>query len=421
MMTQHDLLMREKTLFRYSGALERGDFDTVSAILQEAERDPELEQMILELNEVYQAEWERQQRPAQSRARRGAPEHRRPFRFRVPARLPAIAAAVIVIVVVGIAGLTLMGPRIGGVFSDTVASLDATYYPPPGQPGGGGQANWAAGDMPPMEFAPMMPTGTPALMMPAGTPMPEVAATLPSVAGGGGGPAATPQPLPEGQQERLIIKNGDIHLLVEDTNRAIDQVAQIAADNGGYVLSTQTWAVGEGRSASMTIAVRAENFETSMRRLRDIALEVLQESSSGQDVSAEYVDLQSRLRNLEATRDRLRTFLDEAATVEEALMVNAQLSQIESEIEQVIGRMTYLSGRAAFSTINVMMDMTAPEPTPSPWSLLPRIEAAAQTQVKTFHGLIEALLWIVIVPGPYLVVLGLIVLGVVALRHRRRN
>lgn len=415
MMTQHDLLMREKTLFRYSGALERGDFDTVSAILQEAERDPELEQMILELNEVYQAEWERQQRPAQSRARRGAPERRRPFRFRMPARLPAIAAAVIVIVVVGIAGLTLMGPRVGSVFSDTVASLDATYYPPPGQPGGGGQANWAD-DMAFPRYAMIADGGSPASMMPTGTPAPEVAAPPSAV----GGPAATPQSVPQGQQERLIIKNGSIHLLVEDTNRAIDQVTQVAADNGGYVLSTQTWAVGEGQSAIVTIAVRAENFETSMRRLRDIALEVKQESSSGEDVSAEYVDLQSRLRNLEATRDRLRTFLDEAATVEEALMVNTQLSQIESEIEQVIGRMTYLSGRAAFSTITVAMDTTEPEST-APWSLLPRIEAAAQTQVKTFHGLIEAVLWIVIVPGPYLVVLGLIVLGVVTLRRRRRN
>jgi len=49
---------------------------------------------------------------------------------------------------------------------------------------------------------------------------------------------------------------------------------------------------------------------------------------SGQDVTDEYVDLQSRLGNLEATRDRIRTFLDQAQTVDEALRVNEQLAAV---------------------------------------------------------------------------------------------
>jgi hypothetical protein len=226
-------------------------------------------------------------------------------------------------------------------------------------------------------------------------------------------------------QDRLIIKNGQVALLVEDVDVAVDRVTQIAVDNGGYVLSSQVYPVGSVKGATVTLAVDSNRFEAAMRRLREIATEVLSETTSGEDVTAEYVDLESRLRNLEATRDRILTFLDEAKTVEEALKVNEELAQVEAEIEQVKGRMNYLAGRSSFSTITVNLEMPAPTPTPTPvptvtptptptptpapWSLGPRLKSAAGTQVKVFQGLTEALAWIVIVPGPYLLALAVIV------------
>jgi hypothetical protein len=50
-------LEREKALFRYSNALDRGDFDTIAGILHQAEQDAVLERMILEMNELYQSEY----------------------------------------------------------------------------------------------------------------------------------------------------------------------------------------------------------------------------------------------------------------------------------------------------------------------------------------------------------------------------
>jgi hypothetical protein len=239
----------------------------------------------------------------------------------------------------------------------------------------------------------------------------------------------------------MIIKNGDLDLLVEDTSRAIDQVTQIAVDNGGYVLSSQSWLVGETRSATIVIAVRADNFETAMRRLRDISIEVLYETSSGEDVTTEYVDLESRLRNLEATRDRIRTFLEQAQDVEEALEVNAELADIEAEIEQVRGRMNYLEGRSAYSTITIDLSMPGPTPTPTPtptntptptptftptatatptpWMPGRTVQAAARTQGAMLRGLVEAAIWIVMVLGPYVAVGVLIVLGIRAYVRRR--
>ena len=225
----------------------------------------------------------------------------------------------------------------------------------------------------------------------------------------------------------MIIKNGEMSLVVEDVGIAVDRVTQIAIDNGGYVLSSQSWNTGENVGATLTIAVQAASFETALRRLREIAVEVRTESATGQDVSAEYVDLESRLRNLEATRDRVRTFLDQAGDVEEALSVNDELSSIEAEIEQVKGRMNYLTGRAAFSTItvdlaNVVEAAPTPTPTPAPpWSLNPTIKNAVETQTSLLRGLSQALIWMAIVLGPYALIVAVILGGAWAFARRRRN
>lgn len=247
-------------------------------------------------------------------------------------------------------------------------------------------------------------------------------------------PQATPAPdlvaaLP---QDRMIVKNGEIDLLVESTDAAIDQVTQIATDNGGYVLSSQSSLTGAAKSATVTIAIRSDQFETAMRRLRQIAIEVQRELSTGEDVTSEYVDLDSRLRNLEATRDRIKSFLDQAKTVDEALKINQQLADIEAEIEQVKGRMTYLSGRSAFSTITINIQQkidATPTPTPTitptptatpPWSLNPVIEDATNAQVGLFRGLVTLATWLIIVPGPYCIAGGLIAWGIWTFNRRRK-
>ena len=140
-------------------------------------------------------------------------------------------------------------------------------------------------------------------------------------------------------------------------------------------------------------------------------------------MTAEFVDLESRLRNLEATRDRLRTFLDDAQDVDEALAVNRELSQIEAEIEQVRGRMNYLSGRATYSTISVNLSMPydTPTPTPTPWSLARTFNSAVKAQGSLLRFLAEAVTWLVIVFGPYLVVLAIIILVIRALLRRRKQ
>ncbi len=241
------------------------------------------------------------------------------------------------------------------------------------------------------------------------------------------------QPAPN----RLIIKNAEVTLTVEDTDVAINRITQAVADHGGYIISSEIWFKdwdGEPyKYATITYAVPVDRFEDSLSRLRGLAVKVENETATGQDVTDEFVDLESQLTNLKATRDRIREFLDQAANVEEALKVNDQLKSVEAEIEQVQGRMNYLFDRAAYSTITVHLLPVLPEiepkptptptptPTPVPWKPGETVKDAGSALISVSKGLIDMLIWIVVVIIPLLLPIALVVWFIWWLLNRRKK
>jgi len=207
----------------------------------------------------------------------------------------------------------------------------------------------------------------------------------------------------------LIIKNAEMVLEVADPDAAIIQVSQTVAELEGYILSSevavQRFENKPTKYATIVLVVPAANFEAALQQLRALAVIVRSEISTGQEFTGEYVDLEARLTNLKATRDRIRAFLEDAKTVDEALKVNAQLSQVEGEIEQIQGRMNYLSDRAANSTIKVQIVLynpavSTPYPTPAPWSPANTFADAAGLLGAGARSFVDGLIYFVVLILP---------------------
>ena len=284
--------------------------------------------------------------------------------------------------------------------------------------------------------APMFDEAMPAAPAPAEPAMPEAAMEAPASAqdqskavSGGAGPVyeiagQSGENVIVQNTNRKIIKNADIRLLVKDTDVAIDRSTQIVTDLGGYIVSSRTWYqdyYGNNlRYATITIGIPVDQFERALQRFRDLAVRVLDENASGEDVTDQYVDLQSQLQNLEATRARIQEFLKDAKTVDEALRINQQLTDIEGQIEQIKGRMNYLADRAAFSTITVNFEpefpILTPTPTPTitptftphptstpvPWKPGETYTHAKRALTVSYQGIINFLIWLVVVILPIL-------------------
>ena len=228
----------------------------------------------------------------------------------------------------------------------------------------------------------------------------------------------------------MIIKNAEIKLLVTDTDIAIDRATQVVGDAGGYIVSSRVWSQPhyDGKNykyAAITIGIPVQEFEHTLSRLRGLSVQVLDETASGEDVTNQFVDLQSQLTNLEATRERIKMFLDSAKTVDEALRINQELSVIESQIEQIKGQMNYLEDRSAYSTITINLEPELPElepvvtPTPNPWNPGETFNNAKETVTFAYQGIVNFLIWFFVVLIPILAPPALIIWGVWKLLTRR--
>jgi hypothetical protein len=209
-------------------------------------------------------------------------------------------------------------------------------------------------------------------------------------------------------QERLIIRTANLSIVVADTEEAMATIARMAEENEGWIVSSNVFQYSEeAKTGSITVRVPAAGFNSAINAIKALAVEVSSESTTGQDVTEEFVDLSARLANLEATADRVRSFLDEANNVEDALAVNMELSRLEGEIEALKGRIQYLSQSAAFSTITVNLtpDVLAQPITVGGWRPQGVARDALEALVEALQGVASFLIWAVI----YLLPLGLLI------------
>jgi len=245
--------------------------------------------------------------------------------------------------------------------------------------------------------------------------------------------AATPLPdaVGAGAAIRKIIKDATMAIEVDSVGLGLSRIDGIAAQAGGYVIETRTdFADALRKRAFIKIAVPVGQFESVLQRIREASGKVLSEEASGVDVSQEYVDVQSQIANLEATQARVRAFLDDAKTVEEALNVNQRLTEIEGQLGQAKGRLQYLSQRSAFSTIAVDLQekeappTVTPTPTPRPpWQAGQTAGRALDALAVWLQALADLAIWLLLVVLPVVLIVAvpvaLIWWAVRAIRRRR--
>lgn len=222
------------------------------------------------------------------------------------------------------------------------------------------------------------------------------------------------EPTEEGSlSERLVIKRGSLSLLVKNTLEAVKGVQEAAEELGGFVLSSRTWYTDEKQErmkGEVTIKVPGEKFSEAMDKLKALALKVVSEQTSGQDVTEEYTDLESRLRNLEATETQLLEIMKRAGKISEVLEVQKELTRVREQIETTKGRMKYLEESAAMSTITVYI-ATEEEELPiveERWRPIKVVKDALRSLVAFWQRVANILIWSAIFFSPFLVI-GLII------------
>lgn len=161
------------------------------------------------------------------------------------------------------------------------------------------------------------------------------------------------QPVTEAVEgfDRLVIKTAELGLRAEDVRDSAAEAREVSARFGGEVLSSQVYGGSGPVSADLVISVPSGEFEEALDELRELGDRVTSDTVEGQDVTEEFVDLESRERNLLAAEESLLTLYEKAKSVDDTLEVEQELTDIRGQIEQVQGRIQYLERRTSSSEI----------------------------------------------------------------------
>ncbi|MQC17606.1 MAG: DUF4349 domain-containing protein [Chloroflexi bacterium] len=167
---------------------------------------------------------------------------------------------------------------------------------------------------------------------------------------------------------RQVIRNGSVDLIVESVDEAFEQVRGVVEQAGGYLASSSFSGRDEFQRARMTVRIPAEKFDQVIADLRNLAIEVDSVSTSSQDVTEEFTDLQASLRNLRAIETQYLTLLGEADNIGDILQVQDRLNGVRYELERVQGRLNLLENQTSLATLEIALfpesaPMTEEEPT----------------------------------------------------------
>ena len=224
----------------------------------------------------------------------------------------------------------------------------------------------------------------------------------------------------------LIVRTGQLDLEVAVLDDALVAAEKAVAAAGGYVAASQRQGDGERAGASVTYRIPADRWEATLAALRAIGTKVLAEQTASEEVTSQVVDLGARLVNLRATEAALQAIMAKATKISDILEVQAQLTGVRQEIEQLTAQKQALEKQAALATLTVgfaLPPVVAVTQVREGWDPAADVDRAAATLVGLGQGVASAIIWAVIVLLPLALVLGLAIglAWLVARRLRPRS
>ncbi|WP_410769354.1 DUF4349 domain-containing protein [Fontibacillus sp. BL9] len=154
---------------------------------------------------------------------------------------------------------------------------------------------------------------------------------------------------------KKLIYRANVAMKVKDYGKAQSEIRNLVTLTGGYIVEFSENQSQHERGGTFILKIPAAGFSSFLDRLEQLKPETIQQSIQGQDVSEEYVDLESRLKVKQAMEARYLKFVDEATQTSQLVEFVNELERIQTEIEQIKGRMRYINNNVSFSTIEIRL------------------------------------------------------------------
>lgn len=218
---------------------------------------------------------------------------------------------------------------------------------------------------------------------------------------------------PETQsEERMIVYTVRLSLQVQDADKASNEIAMIATSYKGYVAGSNLSRDNKGRMrGTITIRIPAQSLDDAQKKIEAVALKTLSRNKDSRDVTDQYVNLDARLKNLEATEVELTKLLatvrERTGRAEDILAVYNRLTEIRQQIEQTKGQINVLEKTSTLATMTIELvpfeDVQILEP--DTWMPNRTVAQALKALVQALQGIADLAIWFVLFFLPILIIL----------------
>ncbi|WP_246061733.1 DUF4349 domain-containing protein [Paenibacillus oralis] len=222
---------------------------------------------------------------------------------------------------------------------------------------------------------------------------------------------------------KKLIYRANVVMEVGDYAKAQSEIRNLVALTGGYIVEFSENQSQHELGGNFILKVPAAGFSSLLDKLEQLKPKSMQRTIQGQDVSEEYVDLESRLKVKEAMEARYLKFVEEATQTSQLVKFVNELERIQTEIEQIKGRMRYIDSNVAYSTIEIRVY----QPDQAGSTLAagdepPLLERAKQALTGSIEVLSLILQWLIVFLAgalPVIAVAAVIVVPLWLLRRRQ--
>lgn len=160
---------------------------------------------------------------------------------------------------------------------------------------------------------------------------------------------------PEAQQNEKIIKTVMLHAETKEYNAYISGITASVTSLGGYVEKSSTEGEGSSaynRNATIVVRIPSAKLDEFLVKAGENG-KIVSKTEEQQNVTLEYVDLESRISAFKTERDTLTKLLSEAASLENVLAIQERLSEVNYEIENYTAKLRVLENRVSYSTVTM--------------------------------------------------------------------
>ena len=222
------------------------------------------------------------------------------------------------------------------------------------------------------------------------------------------------------QADREQIITGYLTVTVDQPADAAKDAIRIVEGANGRIDGRQEYAPANGDKGSSTLTLRipAESLDATIEKLGGLG-EVIEISTTADDVTSQVKDVDARVKSLQASVDRLTTLLSTATDVDSLVSIESELTQRQGDLESMLAQQRSLGDAVSLATITLSLisEEDAPPP-PAPATFLTGLEAGW----NAFVGFISGAVVVIGVLIPWLVFFAIVaVVVVVIVRWRKRR